>query len=179
VRITKPTFIVAELPEEIATWVKLMHQELEPAIAHMPAEITLAGSSGVGHLRIGQTLEDVERILSEMLEHRLPFEACFLRVGNFPNTEIFFLEPARQPFDELHSLLANSALEFEANPFPFNPHCPLKGFTPLRPGDRERLEQLVIPAQPFMIRSVAVYENENMQPKRLLQVGRNEHPGGG
>jgi hypothetical protein len=47
-RITKPSFIVAELPEQIAAWVKLSRQELEPAIAHMPAEITLAGSSGVG-----------------------------------------------------------------------------------------------------------------------------------
>ncbi len=99
-------------------------------------------------------------------------------VGNFPNTEIFFLKPAREPFDELHLLLATSALEFEANPFPFNPHCSLKGFTPLRPGDRERLERLVIPAEPFMIRTVSIYELEHMQPKRLLQIGCDQHPGG-
>jgi 2'-5' RNA ligase len=178
VRITKPSFIVAELPEEIATWVRSARQELEPAIAHMPSEITLAGSSGIGPLKIGQKLEDIERILSELLEHRLPFEARFLRVGNFPNTEIFSLEPARRPFDEFHLLIAKSSLEFEANPFPFNPHCSLKGFTPLQPGDRERLEQLVIPAEPFTIRSVAVYELEDMQAKRLLQIGRNKHSGG-
>ena len=125
-QITKPTFIVAELPQAIAAWVTSVRRDLEPAIAHMPCEITLAGSSGVGPLKIGQRLEDVERILSELLEHRLPFEVRFLRVGNFPNTGIFFLEPAREPFDELHSLIANSALECEANPFPFNPHCSLK-----------------------------------------------------
>jgi 2'-5' RNA ligase len=176
--VTKPTFIVAELPEAIAAWVRSVRQELEPGIAHMPCEITLAGSSGVGHLKVGQKLEDIERTLSELLEHHLPFEAQFLRVGNFPNSEIFFLEPVRAPFDELHSLIANSALEFEANPFPFNPHCSLKGFTPLQSGDRERLEQLFVPAEPFSIRSVSVYEIENMQPKRLLQIGCNEHPGG-
>jgi 2'-5' RNA ligase len=176
--VTKPTFIVAELPEQIADWVTSVRQELEPGIAHMPCEITLAGSSGVGPLKIGQKLKDVERILSELLEHRLPFEARFLRVGNFPNTEIFFLEPTREPFDELHSLIAKSSLEFEANPFPFNPHCSLKGFTPLQPRDGERLEQLVIPAEPFRIRSVAVYELEDMQAKRLLQIGRDEHAGG-
>jgi 2'-5' RNA ligase superfamily len=178
VQITKPSFIVAELPEPIANWVRSARQELEPGIAHMPAEITLAGSSGVGSLKIGQSLEDVERILSELLEQRLPFESRFLCVGNFPNTEIFFLEPAREPFDELHLLLTTSALEFEANPFPFNPHCSLKGFTPLQPGDRERLEQLVIPTDLFKIHSVAVYELEHMQPKRLLQIGRDQHPGG-
>jgi 2'-5' RNA ligase len=177
-RITKPSFIVAELPEEIAAWVKSARQDLEPAIAHMPAEITLTGSSGVGPLKMGQNLDDIERMLSEVLEHRLPFEARFLRVGNFPNTEIFFLEPAREPFDELHKLIANSALEFEANPFPFNPHCSLRGFTLLQPGDREWLEQLVIPTELFTIRSVAVYELEDMQPKHLLQIGRDEHPGG-
>jgi 2'-5' RNA ligase superfamily len=176
--VTKPTFIVAELPEQIADWVTSVRQELEPGIAHMPCEITLAGSSGVGPLKIGQKLKDVERVLSELLEHRLPFESRFLRIGNFPNTEIFFLEPAREPFDELHSLIAKSALEFAANPFPFNPHCSLRGFTPLQPGDRERLEQLVFPAGPFLIQSVSVYELEDMQPKRLLQVGRDEHPGG-
>jgi 2'-5' RNA ligase len=119
---------------------------------------------------MGQSLEDVERILSEVLEHRSPFEARFLRVGNFSNTEIFFLEPAREVFDELHKLIVDSALEFETNPFPFNPHCTLRGFTPLKSGDREKLEQLVIPAVPFTIRSVAVYENENMQPKRLFAL---------
>jgi 2'-5' RNA ligase superfamily len=176
--VAKPTFIVAELPEAIATWVKSVRQELEPGIAHMPCEITLAGSSGVGPLKIGQKLEDIKRILSELLEQHLPFESRFLRINHFPNSEIFFLEPAREPFDELHSLIVNSNLEFEANPFPFNPHCTLKGFTPLQPEDRERLEQLVVPVEPFLIRSVSVYEIENMQPKRLLQIGCNEHPGG-
>ena len=56
----KPSLIVAELPEPIANWVRSVRQELEPGIAHMPAEITLAGSSGVGPLKVGQTLEDVE-----------------------------------------------------------------------------------------------------------------------
>jgi 2'-5' RNA ligase len=168
--VTKPSFIVAELPEAIAAWVRSARQELEPAIAHMPAEITLAGSSGVGHLKIGQHLEEIEQTLSELLEHRLPFEARFLRINHFLNTEIFFLEPAREPFDELHSLIANSALEFEENPFPFNPHCSLKGFTLLQPEDREKLEQLVIPAEPFLIQSIAVYELEQMQAKRLLTI---------
>jgi 2'-5' RNA ligase len=105
--VTKPSFIVAELPEAIAAWVTSVRQDLEPAIAHMPAEITLAGSSGVGHLKIGQNLEDIEQILAEVLVGRLPFEARFERVGNFPNTEIFFLEPVCEPFDELHSLIVN------------------------------------------------------------------------
>jgi 2'-5' RNA ligase superfamily len=177
-RITKPSFIVAQLPKAIAAWVKLARQEFEPAIAHMPAEITLAGSSGVGPLKIGQRLEDVKKVLLDVLAEKLPFEARFLRVGNFPNTKIFFLEPTREPFDELHLLIANSTLEFEANPFPFNPHCSLKGFTPLQPGDCKQLECLMIPIEPFTIQSVAVYELESMQPKRLLQISRNEHSGG-
>jgi hypothetical protein len=74
-------------------------------------------------------------------------------------------------------LIAKSSLEFEANPFPFNPHCSLKGFTPLRPGDLERLEHLFVPAEAFTVQSVAVYELEDMQAKRLLQVCRNERSG--
>ena len=76
--VAKPTFIVAELPEAIAAWVSSVRQELEPGIAHMPCEITLAGSSGVGPLKIGQKLEDIERKFSELLEqHFRSSHVCY------------------------------------------------------------------------------------------------------
>jgi hypothetical protein len=95
--ITKPTFVVAELPESIAAWVRDMRARFEPAIAYMPAEITLAGSSGVGPITPGQTIASVQHALSTALADRLPFEARVVGIGSFPGTGVFFAAPDPPP----------------------------------------------------------------------------------
>lgn len=166
--ITKPTFVVAELPDAIAAWVRATRSVFEPAIAHLPAEITLAGSSGVGPVDSGQDVEFVRAALAAALAERLPFEARFTGVESFPGTDIFFAAPDPEPFASLHRAIAGSGVAFRPSPFPYRAHCSLKGLTPLRPGQRQALTSLAVPAEAFTIRTISVYEMDRMQPTLLF-----------
>ena len=169
-RVKKPTYIVAELPGELAHWVKEVRQAFEPAIAHLPAEITLAGSSGMGPILEGQILTNVAREIKHAIRGKTDFSFRFLGVSNFEGTDIFFAKPEREGFDLLHTALKKSKVEFKETPYPFNPHCSLKGFTPLEAGQREALEALDVPEGEFHIKCVAVYEMDETQPRKLLSI---------
>jgi hypothetical protein len=169
-QITKPTFVVGELPRDIAGWVRTTRLAFEPAISHLPAEITLAGSSGVGPIAVAQSIASVRFKLEAALEGRLPFESRFSSIGNFPGTDIFFASPEPEPFIALHWAIVASGVEFEPSPFPYCPHCSLKGFSALRPGERDALDNLSVPTTPFTIRTVSVYEMDRMQPNLLFSI---------
>jgi hypothetical protein len=168
--ITRPTFIVAELPDEVAAWVRTIREAFEPAIAHLPAEITLAGSSGVGPISQSQDIASVRSRLESALAGRLPFAARFEGIGSFPGTEIFFASPEPAPFAALHQAIVNSGIAFGPSAFPYRPHCSLKGFTPLRPGERDALDGLSVPAEPFTIRRVSVYEMDRRPATLLVSI---------
>ena len=169
-QITRPAFVVAELPEPVAAWVREMRGRFEPGIAHLPAEITLAGSSGVGPIAPGQSVTAVQRLLETVLAGRLQFETRFIGIGNFPGTEIFFAAPEPEPFNSIHAAVAASGIAFGPSRFSYNAHCSLKGLTPLGPGQREAIEAAAIPSQPFTITTVSVYEMERMKPTRLFSI---------
>jgi hypothetical protein len=174
--ITKPTFIVAELPDAVAAWIRELRGKFEPAIARLPAEVTLAGSSGVGSIAIGQSIASVQEMLRIALIGRLPFKARFIGIGNFPGTEIFFARPEAEPFVALHAAIVASGIVFGSSRFGYNAHCSLKGFTPLKPGQREALELVSVPAEPFAISTISVYEMEAMHATRLFSVEANKLP---
>ena len=54
-----PIYVVLELPEPAATAVLTIRRRYDPRLAGFPAEITVAGSSGVGPLMAEQALEPV------------------------------------------------------------------------------------------------------------------------
>jgi hypothetical protein len=171
VQFTKPAFIVALLPESTAAWIHETRRTFEPAIAGMPVEITLAGSSGVGPISPGQDVERTRSILESTVAGRLPFDARFTGIDNFPGTEIFFAAPEQEPFVGLHRDIADSGIAFQPSAFPYRAHCSLKGFTPLRPGQRAALLALSVPSQPFTIRTISVYEIEGMRPTLVFSIG--------
>lgn len=170
-QITKPAFVVAELPGPIAAWVREMRGQFEPGIAHLPAEITLAGSSGVGPIAPGQSIASVQEMLTAALVGRIPFEGRFISIGNFPDTEIFFAAPEPEPFHSIHDAIVASGIAFGPSRFNYSAHCSIKGFTPLRPGQREAIESIAVPSGTFVISTVSVYEMAGMQSTRLFSVG--------
>jgi hypothetical protein len=169
-QITKPAFVVAELPGPVAAWVREMRGLFEPGIAHLPAEVTLAGSSGVGPIAPGQSVASVQQMLAAALVGRLPFETRFIGIGNFPGTEIFFAVPEPGSFNSIHAAIVTSGIAFGPSRFSYNAHCSLKGFTPLKPGQREAIEAIAVPSKPFTISTVSVYEMDGMQPMRLFSI---------
>jgi len=166
--IKKPSYIVAELPDELALWVRNVRERFEPALVPMPEEITLTGSSGVGPLLKGQALSDVGRKIQKAIKGKTEFSFALLGISHFKSTDIFFAQPEREGFDTLHNALKTSGLEFKESPFPYNPHCSLKGITALEAGQREALEALQVPEGKWQLKRISVYEVEAMKAKKLL-----------
>src|SRR5258707_7942292 len=161
--IEHPSYIVAEIPEPVRSQVQALRDSLNTLTAKLPVEIPLAGSSGVGPIPAGADLSLIKRHLDRMLSDISPFRARFSAIRTFPNTSIFFLEPYdRSPFDRLHQKLRTSGIPFSEIPWPYNPHCTLRGGESL---DAESASELLAPPFPkeeFLINTVSVYHLDDM-----------------
>ncbi|NRA52707.1 MAG: hypothetical protein HRU23_01030 [Gammaproteobacteria bacterium] len=173
--ISNPTYIVAELEGKVADWILAVREEIEPCITNFPQEITITGSSGVGSVTVGQKLDYVISRLENLFEGIPAFSFKFRGINNFPNTDIYFVEPERELFEQLHHLLIGTEIAFDDNPFPYNPHCTLKAFTPLTLKDSQYLNSLQIPKGEHKISKVALYEKDGMIPKKIWEKGLSSH----
>ena len=157
--IAHPSFIVAEIPEPVRAQVQALRDALKTLTARLPVEITLAGSSGVGPIPAGTDLALVQRHLDRLLPGMAPFRARFSAIRSFPNTAIFYLEPFdRAPFDRLHQALRDSGIPFSGTPWPYNPHCTLRGGTALSAEAAAGLAARPFPQEEFWINTISVYQ---------------------
>lgn len=123
--ITKPTYLIAELDGDVAPLVLEMRKRYNPNNQYWPADITIAGSSGVGTLKHGQSLARVVQVFTPIIEAFGFSDVEFLEVGKFSDTGIYYLNPAREKFDLLHNAITESGILFEEIRWPYNPHCTL------------------------------------------------------
>jgi 2'-5' RNA ligase len=125
----------------------------------LPIEITVAGSSGIGPIRPGTDKNQTETALKSVLTGMKPFRVRFQEIRRFSNTNIFYLAPEdRQPFDHLHEILKNSRIAFAPNPWPYNPHCTLRGGPMNDHASAEDILKLSFPKQDFVIDTLSIYE---------------------
>ena len=167
--VRNPVYIDLPLPPRIAGFIRRIREKFDPPRAFLPAEITLTGSSGLGHVAPGQTLDSVAAEMDRIAASFAPFSASFDNVERFPGTDIYFLnvkDPA--PFEELHRAFAASSIVFLPSPYPYRPHCTLK----LRsvPSDVELLELLFLdaPKESFLLSELAAYELPTAESCELL-----------
>jgi 2'-5' RNA ligase len=126
------SYIVAEIPEPVRSQVQALRDSLNTLTRKLPVEITLAGSSGVGPIPVGTDLSVIQCHLERILSNLSPFRTRFSCIRAFPNTSTFYLEPFdRSPFDHIHRALRGSGIPFSESPWPYNPHCTLRGGKPL------------------------------------------------
>lgn len=152
------TYIVLDIHGAMADWIRGIRARFDPERCTMPAEITVTGSSGLGHLVPGQSLADVASEIDRIAGSFAPITASFSKVERFPDTEIYYLTiPDPAPFLAIHRAFADSSIRFKPNPYPFQPHCTLK----LRsmPTDPELLELLFLdtPKESFTLSSLSLY----------------------
>lgn len=164
-----PVYIDLLLPAETAAFIRRVREKFDPRRAFLPAEITLTGSSGLGHLVHGQSIDPVAAEMDRIASSFAPFEASFDKVERFPGTDIYFLtvkDPA--PFEAIHRAFADSSIGFQPSPYPYRPHCTLK----LRsaPSDTELLELLFLdaPEKPFLLSEIAAYALPDAESCELL-----------
>jgi 2'-5' RNA ligase len=153
------SYIVAEIPEPVRSQVQALRDSLDTLTARLPVEITLAGSSGVGPISAGADLSLIKRHLDQTLSDVSPFRARFSAIRTFPNTSIFYLELCdRSPFDHLHQKLRISGIPFSEIQWPYNPHCTLRGGTPLSEDAAFELASHSFPQEEFLINTVSIYQ---------------------
>ena len=154
-----PAYIVLEIPSPVRGVIQSLRDSLATPASRLPIEITVAGSSGVGPIPAGTGKDETESILRSVLANLKPFQVQFQEIRRFPNTNIFYLAPQeRQPFDRIHGTLKASGLTFGPSPWPYNPHCTLRGGPMTGPASAEEILSLSFPRQDFVIDTLSIYE---------------------
>ncbi len=154
-----PAYIVLEIPPPVRGAIQSIRDSLATPAARLPVEITVAGSSGIGPIPSGADKNETEAALKSVLARLKPFRVQFQEIRRFPNTNIFYLAPEnRQPFDHIHEILKSSGIFYGPNPWPYNPHCTLRGGPMTDSASAEDIFRLSFPKQDFVIDTLSIYE---------------------
>ena len=168
-----PTYIVLDIRSAMAERIRSIRARFDPERSTLPAEITVTGSSGLGHIVPGQPMDEVISEMDRIADGFAPFAASFDKVERFPDTEIYYLtvsDPA--PFQTIHEAFAKSSIRFQPSPYPFHPHCTLKLRS--KPSDPELLELLFLdaPKGSFTLSSLSLYALPDVRSCELLHTAR-------
>lgn len=165
------TYICLDLPSPIAAHVLAVRRRHRDEFrAALPAEITVAGSSGVGPLEPvedpGAEFATLDRIAAETP----PIDAAFGPVIRFPRTDIFVLTLEDQrPVQALHARIAESGIRFRPTPFAFFSHCTLGSRSPVSEEDAAELLAVRLPER-FVIDTLSVYTLDTLPMSLLHRV---------
>lgn len=144
-KITKPSYLIAELEGDVVPLVLEMRKRFNPSNQNWPADITIAGSSGIGTIREGQDLQEVIDKLTPIIRRYSFTEINFIGVSRFPNTGIYYLLPERAGFDRIHRAVLDSGVKFNNNEWPYTPHCTLRWSNDDAPECKKLFESLSLP----------------------------------
>ena len=149
-----PSYIVADIPEPIHSSVLELRRSCCNRTDSIPAEITLAGSSGCGPIPVGTDVSLVLESISEILKDIQSFETSFSEWRVFPNTTIAYLAPSsRSIFNSLHESLLDSNIPYHPIEFPYNPHCTIgSSWTKEALG---KITEIPFPQESFTISSIS------------------------
>lgn len=162
------TYLCLDLPAPVAAQVLRIRRACRDVFrAALPAEITVAGSGGLGVVSPGQDLEIVFAAIEHVAAVTPPIAARFGPVRRFPNTDIFVLTLVDEtPFFVLQQRLAGSGIQFGLSPFPFTPHCTLRSRSPVSVDAEHRLLSLRI-TENFVLDTLSVYALDGLPMTRL------------
>lgn len=165
------TYIVLDLPADVAGEVLSLRKRLNFFFEKIPAEITFTGSSGVGTVSKDQDVPDFVETLERIAADTAPLETHFKAVNTFPNSGVFFLEPSDQsPFRRLHERLVNSGLRFGPCPFPYFAHCTIKNDHKRNVRNPESILSLDFPRSVFTLSDLRVYALAGTNCTRLHET---------
>ncbi len=163
------TYVCLDLPLSVAERVLSIRQHQRDEFrAALPAEITIAGSGGVGPFDPQQDPDVVFAILKRIAAETPPIEASFGPVVRFPQTDIFALTLTyAEPFRALHERIAQSGIRFKPAVYDFTPHCTLRSRSPVSENEVSDLLSFRIP-ESFVLDTMSVYMLDKL-PMSLLQ----------
>ncbi len=164
------TYVVLDLPEPVAGQVMAIRRKnLDAFRAALPAEITVAGSGGVGCFAEDEDPDRAWQILADIAASTPPIHASFGEVMRFPNTDLFVLRLIdEEPIRAFHERIAGSGIRFDSSRFPYTPHGTLRGRSPVTDDDVEALFTERI-SDRFTLDRLSVYRLE-LHPSPVVPV---------
>jgi 2'-5' RNA ligase len=151
-------YLVLELPEPVAREVLARRRKYGDVFrSALPAEITVAGSGGVGCIAEDQDPDQAWATLADIAAATAPITSALGEVLRFPGTNLFVFRP--QPDEALrvlHEQIAGSPIRFRPNRFPYTPHCTLRGGGPVTDTEAAAIQAERVPGR-FTLRQMSVY----------------------
>ena len=158
----KSTFICLDFPKEMAEKIRKIRLNLEPTIAWKPVVITLAGSSGCGHISDEQDILEANKLLAELSKKILSIKLQFSKINSFSDTEIYFFEFEDESLlNKLHNQIKNCGIKFFDNEYPFKAHCTIHFKGSMNPRKKQQIFNTVIPNEKFEIDTMSLISDYN------------------
>ena len=170
------TYVCLDVPEPVASQVLAIRRAQRDRFrAALPAEITIAGSGGVGEFEPAQDPDRVFRVIDAIAANTPPIPASFGAVIRFPGTDIFaFMLQDEAPIRALHRKLAEASIRWRPARFDFTPHCTLRSRSPVTEADAAELLASPQP-DPFVLDTLSVYEIRRDPSERLPVICELRH----
>ena len=172
----KSTFICLDFPGFMADKIRKIRQELDSQIAWKPIVITVAGSSGCGHISEEQDIFEANKILMELSNNIAPFELNFSRINSFPETDIYFFEFENdEKINGIHQQIKNCGIKFSENEYPFKAHCTIHFKGKMDSNKKKQILNTKIPKDKFEIDSFSLISDyERLTRFQLRGKNRSE-----
>lgn len=152
----KYTFICLDFPTEMAEKIRKIRLSLEPTIAWKPVVISLAGSSGCGHISEEQDIFEANEIMTKLSKTLSPITVKFSTKNSFPNTNIYFFEFDNESgINELHKKIKNCGITFSESEYPFKAHCTIHFKGKMNPQKKEQIMNTIIPKEEFELNTIS------------------------
>jgi 2'-5' RNA ligase len=149
-------YVVLDLPDPVGSQLRDIRLRYSELRARYPAEITVAGSGGVGPIAGGQDDDELRDALAAIAASTPPITASFGAVRRFPSSNLFYLSiDDPRPFHALHERLRTSGIRFDAVPHEYVPHCTISG-VPLADEQVVAIHEERIDG-PFTLRSLSLF----------------------
>ncbi len=165
-------FVVAELGEPVRGKILEVQRWADPRLAAgTPPHVTMVGSSGVGPLPLGTSVELLRERIEPITRETAPITMRFERPHRFMQTDIIVLPlDPHGPLRVLHERVASSGLPFERARFQFSPHATLSFYPRITPEMLKRLLALRF-NDDVVITGLQFYSTPHPQPStRVLDL---------
>ena len=164
--------MVAELGDPVREQILEVQRWADPRLAAgTPPHVTMVGSSGVGPLPLGTSVELLRERIEPITRDTAPITMRFERPHRFMQTDIIVL-----PLDPhgalrtLHERVAGTGLPFERARFQFSPHATLSFYPRMNTEMLKRLLALRFDDE-VVISGLQFYSTPHPQPsKRVLDL---------
>ena len=172
----KSTFICLDIPNLMAEKIRKIRLDLDSQIAWKPVVITLAGSSGCGHISDEQDIFEANKILTNLSHGQLSIRLKFSRINFFPETDIYFFEfEDDSELIDIHNEIKNCGIKFLNNEFPFKAHCTIHFKGRMNSIKKDNILKTKIPDEYFEIDTISLISDYNHLTRFQLKGNQKHH----